>query len=137
MQFSDLPALNATLNAISAILLLLAFRAIRRNNERLHRNLIMSAVAVSVVFLTSYVIYHYSHGSTEFEHGGALRVLYFSILIPHTILAASLVPLVVVTMRLALTGQRQRHRRLARFTWPIWMFVSVTGVVIYLMLYQI
>jgi uncharacterized membrane protein YozB (DUF420 family) len=137
MQITDLPALNATLNGCAFCLLLLAGRAIRTGNEARHRALMLTATSISVLFLISYLTYHYQHGSTRFGGEGAIRVLYFTILISHTILAATLVPLVVTTLTLALRGHREKHRRFARFTWPIWLYVSATGVIIYLMLYQL
>lgn len=137
LQTTDLPALNALLNATAAVLLFLAWRAIRGGDERRHRKLMLSATAVSALFLASYLTYHALHGSTRFGGEGAVRTLYFAILISHTIFAAALAPLVVTTLTLALRGRRERHRRFARVTWPIWMYVSVTGVVIYLMLYQL
>jgi uncharacterized membrane protein YozB (DUF420 family) len=137
MQVSDLPALNAVLNGTAAVLLVLAWRAIRGGEERRHRALMLAATGVSVLFLTSYLFYHYHHGSTRFTGEGPIRLVYFSILISHTVLAAALVPMVIATLTLALRGRRERHRRIARFTWPAWMYVSVTGVVIYLMLYQL
>jgi uncharacterized membrane protein YozB (DUF420 family) len=137
MQVSDLPALNATLNSCVAVLLLLARPAIRAGNEARHRALMLAASALSVVFLVSYLTYHYQHGSTPFTGEGPVRTLYFTILISHTILAAVVAPLVITTVSLALRGHRKRHRRLARFTWPMWLYVSITGVLIYLMLYQL
>lgn len=137
MQFSDLPALNAALNATAATLLFLARRAILAGDEVRHRTLMLGATGVSVVFLVSYLVYHYQHGSTRFAGEGAIRALYFTILVSHTILAALLPFLVVATLTLALRNRRERHRRLARITWPIWMYVSITGVLIYLMLYQL
>ena len=137
MQITDLPALNATLNGCSFVLLLAAGHAIRSGNERRHRALMLTATGVSVLFLISYLTYHYQHGSTKFTGTGLIRGVYFTILISHTILAATLVPLVVTTLTLALRGRRERHRRLARITWPIWLYVSATGVLIYLMLYQL
>ena len=137
MQLSDLPALNAVLNGTAATLLVLGRLAIRAGNEVRHRTLMVSATTVSAVFLVSYLVYHAQHGSTPFTGEGAVRTLYFTILITHTVLAALVPPLVVATLTLALRGHRTRHRQLARFTWPIWMYVSVTGVIIYLMLYQL
>jgi putative membrane protein len=137
MQIADLPALNATLNGCSFVLLLLAGHAIRSGNEGRHRALMLSATGVSGLFLISYLTYHYYHGSTKFTGEGLIRTVYFTILISHTILAAVLVPLVVATLTLALRGLRDRHRRVARITWPIWLYVSATGVIIYLMLYQL
>ena len=137
MQMSDLPALNAALNSCVAILLLLARPAILAGNENRHRALMLAATTLSAIFLISYLTYHYNYGSTPFTGLGLVRILYFTILISHTILAAMVAPLVIVTVTLALRGHHKRHRRLARFTWPMWLYVSVTGVLIYLMLYQL
>jgi len=137
MQISDLPALNATLNGCCFVLLLLAGNAIRSGHETRHRALMLTATGLSVLFLISYLTYHYQHGSTKFPGQGFVRTLYFTILISHTILAATLLPLVITTLTLALRGRRERHRRFARVTWPIWLYVSATGVLIYLMLYQL
>jgi uncharacterized membrane protein YozB (DUF420 family) len=137
MQLSDLPALNATLNSCVAVLLLLARPAIRAGNLSRHRALMLTATTLSAIFLVSYLTYHYHEGSTPFTGAGAIRIVYFTILISHTILAAVVAPLVITTLSFALRGQHERHRRLARFTWPMWLYVSVTGVIIYLMLYQL
>ena len=137
MQSADLAALNALLNSTSAVLLFLAWRAIRGGNEVRHRKLMLSATAVSAAFLVSYLSRIALFGNTIYTGEGAVRTLYFALLISHVILAAVLVPLVLTTLTLALRGRRERHRRIARFTWPVWMYVSVTGVIIYLMLYQL
>ena len=136
MSVRDLPTLNAVLNGTAFLLLLAAFAAIRQKRVNLHRNLIFTALGVSAAFLTSYLIYHSQHGSTPFRGEGATRPLYFTILISHTILAVAIVPLIVVTLRAALRRDFARHRRLARVTFPIWLYVSITGVVIYMMLYR-
>jgi len=132
-----LPAVNATLNATSAVLLLFAYRAIRRLDVERHRRLMLSAAATSAVFLASYLYYHAHVGSVRFTGQGAVRPLYFAILISHTILAAAIVPLVLRTLYLGLRRRDDQHRRIARWTFPLWLYVSVTGVVIYLMLYRI
>ena len=137
MGISDLPALNATLNATSAVLLLLAYRAIRRHDIERHRRLMLAAAATSAIFLVSYLTYHAHVGSVRFMGQGAVRTLYFAILITHTILAAAIVPLVLRTLYLGLKRRDERHRRLARWTFPLWLYVSVTGVVIYAMLYHL
>lgn len=137
MQVTDLPALNAMINGTVAVLLVLARQAIKAENVPRHRTLMLSATGLSVLFLISYLTYHYQHGSTPFERQGPVRALYFTILISHTILAATLVPLVITTLTLALKSRLERHRRLARITWPVWIYVSMTGVIIYLMLYQL
>ncbi|MBV9925111.1 MAG: DUF420 domain-containing protein [Acidobacteria bacterium] len=136
MNDSVLPHLNAALNATSFVLLALALYQIRRGNVQAHRRLMLSALAVSGLFLISYVIYHAQHGSVRFMGQGVVRPVYFIILITHVILAAAIVPLVFVTVRRALAGDFARHRRIARWTYPLWLYVSVTGVVVYLMLYH-
>jgi len=137
MHISDLPAVNATLNATSALLLLLAYRAIRRMEVERHRRLMLAAASTSAVFLVCYLVYHAHVGSVPFTGRGPVRAVYFTILITHTILAAAIVPLVLRTLYLGLRRRDDRHRRVARWTFPLWLYVSVTGVVIYLMLYQL
>ena len=130
------PALNASLNALASVLLISGFRFIRAKRIAAHKACMLTAVAVSLLFLTSYVYYHYHAGSTPFPGQGWTRALYFTILISHMILAAATLPLVLITVTFALRGRIEKHRRLARWTFPIWLYVSVTGVVIYLMLYK-
>ena len=137
MDLHSLPVVNATLNATSAILLLFAYRAIRRLDVERHRRLMLAAASVSAAFLACYVYYHAHVGSVRFTGQGPVRALYFSILISHTILAAVIVPLVLRTLYLGLRRRDDRHRRIARWTFPIWLYVSVTGVVIYVMLYRL
>ena len=137
MQVTDLPVVNATLNATSAVLLVLAYRAIRRLEIERHRKLMLSAAAVSTVFLVCYLTYHARVGSVRFTGQGPVRTLYFAILISHTILAAAIVPLVLRTLYLGLKRRDDRHRKIARWTFPLWLYVSITGVVIYLMLYRL
>jgi len=132
-----LPHLNAVLNATSALLLLAGFRFIRLGRIQTHRNCQVTAVLTSTLFLISYLTYHYYHGATRFAGQGIVRPLYFTILITHTILAVVIVPLIIVTLCRAVRGDFIRHRRIARWTLPLWLYVSVTGVVVYLMLYQI
>ncbi len=134
---SDLPSLNAVLNATSAGLLVLGFFYIRRRNIAAHRVCMIAAFGVSTAFLVSYLTYHYIHGSTKFIGQGWVRPLYFLILLSHTILAALNLPLVLVTIHRAWKGRFERHRRIAQWTFPIWVYVSVTGVVVYLMLYHL
>jgi len=134
---SELPHLNALLNATSAVLLLAGYTFIRRNRVRAHRNCQISALVTSTVFLASYLTYHYYHGATRFPGQGVMRPIYFTILISHTILAIAIVPLVIVTFLRALRGDFERHRRIARWTLPLWLYVSITGVVVYLLLYRI
>jgi|SRR5581483_12315451 len=136
-DYSVFPALNATLNGTSAVLLVTAHRMIKRGRMATHRAIMLTAVATSTLFLISYLYYHAHVGSVRFQGHGWSRPLYFSILISHTILAATIVPLVIITVTWALRGQFQRHRAIARWTYPIWLYVSVTGVVIYVMLYHI
>lgn len=136
MNDSVLPHLNAALNATSFLLLVAALYMIKRGNVQAHRRLMLSALAVSCLFLVSYVTYHAQYGSVRFKGQGAVRVVYFVILVTHVILAAAIVPLVIVTLRRALAGDFARHRRIARWTYPLWLYVSVTGVVVYLMLYH-
>ena len=137
MQITDLPAVNATLNATSAVLLVLAYRAIRARNVERHRALMLAAAAVSTVFLACYLVYHARVGSVRFTGQGPVRAVYFAILISHTILAVAIVPLVLRTLLLGLKRRDSQHRRLARWTLPLWLYVSVTGVVIYAMLYRL
>jgi uncharacterized membrane protein YozB (DUF420 family) len=137
MTVHDLPTLNAVLNAASAILLLTGWRLIRRRRVEAHRRAMLAAVASSSLFLVSYLVYHAQVGSVRFRGTGVLRVVYFTILISHTLLAAAIVPLVLLTMVRALQARFDRHRRLARVTFPLWCYVSVTGVVIYWMLYRL
>src|ERR1044072_5734178 len=134
MNDSVLPHLNAALNATSFLLLVAAFYQIRRGNVQAHRRLMLAALARSGIFLISYVVYHAQYGSVRFTGQGVARAVYFLILITHVILAAAIVPLVIITLRRALAGDFARHRRIARWTYPLWLSVSVTGVVVYLML---
>lgn len=131
-----LPHVNAVLNSTSAVLLLAGFRFIRRGQIRAHRNCQVTAVVTSTLFLVSYLTYHYYHGATRFAGQGAARPLYFAILITHTILAVVIVPLILLTLYRATRGDFIRHRRIARWTLPLWLYVSVTGVIVYLMLYH-
>jgi uncharacterized membrane protein YozB (DUF420 family) len=135
MTVEDLPALNATLNAVSAILLVTGWTLIRRKRIAQHRRVMIAAFASSVLFLTSYVVYHAQVGSRPYPGTGVLRTIYFAVLIPHVVLAAFVPPMAIVTLRRGLARRDDAHRRLARITLPIWLFVSVTGVVVYLMLY--
>jgi uncharacterized membrane protein YozB (DUF420 family) len=136
ISISDLPALNATLNGIAGLFLLAGFYFIRRRQIERHRRAMLGAFAMSTLFLISYVIYHANVGSRPFTGQGPIRVVYFTILITHIVLAAAIVPMALVTLRRGWIRDDARHRRIARVTWPIWMYVSVTGVIIYLMLYQ-
>ena len=137
MSLSDLPAVNAFLNGTSAILLTAGYVFIRKNRKIAHRNCMVAAFVTSVLFLTCYLIYHYHAGRTEFRNPQWFRPIYLTILISHTILAVAIVPLVLVTLLRAIKERFESHKKIARWTWPIWMYVSVTGVVIYVLLYQI
>lgn len=137
IDVSALPALNAILNATSAVLLAVGYLFIRRRRVAAHLACMLSAFGVSTLFLVSYVIYHYYAGSRPFAGQGWIRPVYFGLLISHLILAAAIVPLALTTIYRALTGQFPRHMRIARWTLPIWLYVSVTGVLIYWMLYHI
>ena len=131
------PAINATLNATSAVLLVSGYRAIRRRQIAVHKRCMLSACAVTLVFLLSYVLYHLRVGSVRFGHAGWIRPVYFAILISHTLLAIAIVPLVIRTVWFALQDRLPQHRRLARVTLPLWLYVCVTGVIVYVMLYQL
>jgi putative membrane protein len=136
MSVSDLPTVNAALNLTSATLLLLGLLQIRRGRVRRHRACMLGAFASSMAFLVSYSAYHYAAGVRHFTGQGMIRPVYFALLTSHTILAAAVVPLVLVTLFRALGGRYRSHRSAARWTLPIWMYVSVTGILIYLMLYH-
>ena len=131
-----LPTLNASLNAIAGVFLVVGFVLIKRRRIAAHRRAMIAAFVTSALFLVSYVVYHANAGSRPYHGTGALRVLYFSILIPHVILAAAVLPLALLTLHRGLIRDDARHRKIARVTLPIWLFVSITGVVVYLMLYQ-
>ena len=137
MNISDLPALNAGLNALSGSLLGVGYAMIRRGRVRAHKAFMLAAVGVSTLFLASYVVYHYHAGSTRFPGTGWVRTLYLVILVTHAVLAAAVVPLAAVTLVRAWREEFAAHRRIARWTLPIWFYVSVTGVIIYVMLYQL
>lgn len=137
MTLSDLPALNAMLNGASALLLVYGFYWIQRGNRRAHQRCMMAALGTSTLFLVSYVVYHYGAGHTIFQSPAWFRPFYLAILATHLVLAMAIVPLVFITVCRALRGRFQLHARIARWTWPIWMYVSITGVAIYLILYHI
>lgn len=137
MSVSSLPPINASLNALSAVLLLLGFIFIKRGHRVAHRRCMIAALATSTAFLACYLTYHFLvHAVTRFQGTGWSRPLYFTILTSHTILAMVLLPLVILTVLRAARGQFDRHKALARWTWPIWMYVSVTGVLVYALLYH-
>ncbi len=136
LDVSALPSVNASLNAASAVLLVLGFVSIRRRAVRAHMTFMMTAFGVSSLFLLSYVTYHAHAGSRPFPGHGPIRLVYFAVLISHVVLAAVIVPLALTTLRRAWRGDVDRHRRIARWTLPVWLYVSVTGVIVYLMLYH-
>jgi uncharacterized membrane protein YozB (DUF420 family) len=133
----DLPTLNAALNTASAVLLLAGWWLIRQGRRDAHRRTMLAAVATSALFLASYLAYHLQVGSVRFTGQGAIRTAYFAILVSHTVLAAAIVPLVLITLLRALRGRFEAHRQLARYTLPLWLWVSVSGVVVYWMLYRL
>ena len=136
MTVSDLPAINASLNAISSILLVIGYTLIRQGRREAHRKVMLAAFATSTLFLAGYLVYHYNIGSRPFTGQGPIRVVYFTILISHIILAAFTLPLALITLSRALRSRFASHVAIARWTLPIWLYVSVTGVIVYVMLYQ-
>jgi len=130
-------ALNASLNGLSAVLLVCGYAAIRAGKRETHKRFMISAFVVSCAFLASYLVYHFRVGHVAFTGQGWIRPLYFALLISHTILAAVIVPLILVTLRRAWVERFDKHRRIARWTLPLWFYVSVTGVIVYIMLYQL
>jgi uncharacterized membrane protein YozB (DUF420 family) len=134
---SDLPALNASLNGLSAVLIVTGYVLIRRGQRILHKRFMLAALTSSTAFLVSYVIYHANAGSKHFAGTGIIRGVYFAILITHVVLAAVILPMVLITTARGLRAQYDRHVAIARWTLPLWLYVSVTGVVVYLMLYQL
>ena len=137
LSYHSLAPLNSVLNATAAVLLLAGFYCIRRRLVRAHRALMLSAFVVSAIFFLSYTIYHYHVGDVRFQGQGWIRPVYFTILVSHISLAAVIVPLVLLTLWRALNGKFHKHKRIALWTWPIWIYVSITGVVVYLMCYQL
>jgi putative membrane protein len=133
----SLPALDALLNMTAATLLLGGYVAIRRGKQQVHRRLMLGACACSVLFLVTYLVHHARVGSVRFAGTGMLRALYFAVLLPHTVLAAAVVPLAAVTLIRALRGRFNGHKAMARITLPVWLFVSFSGVVVYWMLYRL
>ncbi|HXV83312.1 MAG TPA: DUF420 domain-containing protein [Candidatus Binatia bacterium] len=136
ISISQLPSVNAALNALSAILLTAGYFFIRSRNIKAHKRCMLAAFASSILFLVFYLIYHYQVGSVSFKGQGGIRVAYFTILLTHTILATAVVPLALITLFRALRERFDAHRRIARWTFPIWLYVSLTGVIVYAMLYQ-
>ena len=137
MEIADLPALNATLNALASVFLIVGYILIRSGRRDAHRLCMLTALATSALFLISYVVYHANAGSVRFQGTGAIRAVYFAVLIPHVILAATILPLALVTTARGLRGDYGRHVRIARWTLPVWLYVSVTGVIVYAMLYHL
>ena len=137
IDYAALPAVNASLNALSGILLTIGYVFIKRRRIEAHRNTMLLAFASSTLFLISYVVYHAHAGSRPFPGAGPIRMLYFAILISHILLAMAILPMAIVTLRRGLAGDYNRHRRIAKRTFPLWMYVSVTGVIVYWMLYQL
>lgn len=135
-EVTDLPGVNATLNAISGVLLTIGYVLIRSGRREAHRVCMLAACATSLLFLTSYVIYHLHVGSVPFTRQGPIRAVYFTVLISHIVLAALVLPLALVTLVRALRGRFAAHRAIARWTLPVWLYVSVTGVAVYWMLYR-
>lgn len=136
MSYSDLPTLNATLNATSGILLTIGWLLIRARRREAHRAVMIAASVVSTLFLISYVIYHAKVGSVPFTRQGPVRTIYFAVLVSHVVLAAAVLPLALITLSHGLRSRFARHRAIARWTLPIWLYVSVTGVLVYVLLYQ-
>ena len=133
----DLPVVNATLNAFATLLLLAGYTLIRQGKVNAHHRVMVAAFSVSCVFLVCYLVYHWNVGSVKFDKPGWVRVVYLWILGTHSVLAATVPVLAIVTLRRALKAQFSRHRAIAKWTFPIWLYVSVTGVVVYLLLYQV
>ncbi|MBU3758930.1 MAG: DUF420 domain-containing protein [Candidatus Omnitrophica bacterium] len=136
MDLSIFPTLNASLNALSAAFLILGYRFIRQGKREAHRMSMISACTTSLLFLISYLYYHYHHGSTRYQGQGLIRSAYFTILISHTVLAVAVFPFILRILYLAFRGRFEKHAKMARFVFPVWLYVAVTGVVIYWMLYR-
>jgi uncharacterized membrane protein YozB (DUF420 family) len=138
MTFQDLPAVNATLNALSAVLLTAGFIFIKRGNKTAHRNCMAAALVSSTIFLACYLTYHFTVKTiTRFVEPAWFKPYYLALLLSHTLLAVAILPLIITTVTFAVKQKFERHKKFARWTWPLWLYVSVTGVVIYLLLYQI
>lgn len=137
IDYSILPSVNATFNAISAILLALGYINIKRGRRETHRKIMIAALTSSALFLTTYLIYHYGVGSVPYPHHDWTRPVYFAILIPHVILAALMTPFIIVAVTHALKGRFEKHQRIVRWLWPVWMFVSISGIAVYAMLYHL
>ena len=135
MNLTDLPAINASLNALSACLLACGYLFIKQKKIRAHRNCMIAAFATSTLFLIFYLIYHANAGRTVFKEPASFRPIYLTILATHTVLAVVIVPMILISLSRALKERFEAHKKIARWTWPLWMYVSVTGVVVYLILY--
>ncbi len=135
MGVENLPTVNAVLNGVSTVFLFYGYVQIKKGKREAHKRFMLAALVSSALFLTSYLIYHYYAGSVPYQHQDWTRYLYFAILIPHIILAAVMVPFILWLVYLALRARFEKHRRLAKFVWPVWMFVSLSGIAVYLMLY--
>ena len=136
MSVHDLPAVNASLNALSGLLLLVGYALIKSGRRDQHRAVMLAAFASSAVFLVCYLVYHAQVGSVPFTRQGFVRPLYFTILLTHVVLAAVVLPMIILTVTRGLKGRFREHRKIARWTFPVWMYVSVTGVLVYVLLYQ-
>jgi uncharacterized membrane protein YozB (DUF420 family) len=136
MNISDLPTINAILNGISTVFLILGFIQIKKGKQTVHKKLMISALISSAFFLISYVIYHYSAGSVPYPYNDWTRPVYFVILIPHIILAALMAPFILGAVYFAVKGNFARHKKITRWIWPVWIYVSISGIVIYMMLYR-
>lgn len=138
MSVQDLPALNAAFNALATVFLVTGYGFIRRGNRAAHRNCMIGALAASTLFLAGYLTYHFNvPGVTRFRDPAWFRPIYLALLLTHTVLAAAIVPMVLITLSRAMRGRFELHKKIARWTWPLWMYVSITGVLIYLLLYQV
>ena len=136
IEIADLPAVNASLNALATVLLATGWVLISQGKVEQHRRCMLAAFVTSALFLTSYLVYHFNVGSIAFTGQGPLRILYFTILISHIVLAIVILPMALITLARALPTQFDSHRRIARWTLPLWLYVSITGVIVYIMLYQ-
>ena len=137
MTFHDLPAVNATLNGLSAVFLTTGYVFIRKGKQIAHRNCMIAALTTSAIFLTCYLVYHYNAGRTVFDPKHWFKPYYLVLLLSHTILAVVIVPMILMTTSRGLKARYELHKKIARWTWPLWMYVSVTGVAVYLILYKI
>ncbi len=137
MSVTDLSSLNAILNGIATVFLVLGFIQIKKGNREKHKKFMIAALLTSALFLTSYLIYHYYVGSVPYPHYDWTRPVYFIILVPHIILAGIMTPFIIIAVAFALREKFDKHRKIVRWVWPVWMYVSVTGVIIYLMLYRL